>query len=51
MKFEHVVQVNDLTDPSIPSLSRQQLWDGLVLRATEPQHFVIGLGASPGAKH
>ncbi|HIO29506.1 AtaL-like protein [Marinobacter salarius] len=44
MKFEHVVQVNDLTDPSISNLSRNQLWDGLVLRATEPQDFVIGLG-------
>ena len=44
MKFEHVVQVNDLTDPSISNLSRNQLWDGMVLRATEPQDFVIGLG-------
>lgn len=44
MQFEHVVQVNDLNDSSIPVLSREQLWKGLVLRATSPQHFVIGLG-------
>lgn len=44
MEFEHVVQVNDLKDPSIPKLTRKQLWDGLVMRAEAPQHFVIGLG-------
>lgn len=44
MQFEHVVQVNDLKDSSIVDLSRKQLWDGLVLRATAPHHFVIGLG-------
>lgn len=44
MQFEHVVQVNDLADATIPVLTKKQLWDGLVLRATEPQHFVIGLG-------
>ncbi|MDX1755081.1 MAG: SRPBCC family protein [Marinobacter sp.] len=44
MQFEHVVQVNDLTDTSITNLTRHQLWEGLVLRATSPEHFVIGLG-------
>lgn len=44
MQFEHLVQVNDLTDPSIIYMSRDDLWEGLVLRATAPQHFVIGLG-------
>lgn len=44
MQFEHLVQVNDLTDPSIVDMSRDDLWEGLVLRATSPQHFVIGLG-------
>lgn len=44
MEFEHVVQVNDLKDSSIADLTRKQLWDGLVLRATAPHHFVIGLG-------
>ncbi|WP_298449303.1 AtaL-like protein [uncultured Marinobacter sp.] len=43
MEFEHVVQVNDLKDSSIPDLTRKQLWDGLVLRAEAPHHFVIGL--------
>lgn len=44
MQFEHLVQVNDLTDPSIRDMSRSDLWEGLVLRATSPHHFVIGLG-------
>ncbi len=44
MQFEHVVQVNDLTDQSIANLTRKELWDGLVSRATSPEHYVIGLG-------
>ncbi|MGF2686453.1 AtaL-like protein [Marinobacter sp. DUT-3] len=44
MQFEHVIQVNDLTDQSIANLTRKQLWDGLVSRATAPEHYVIGLG-------
>lgn len=44
MQFEHVVQVNDLTDQSIANLTRKELWDGLVSRATAPEHYVIGLG-------
>lgn len=43
MQFEHVVQVNDLTDDRIPNITRAQLWDGIALRATEPQRFVVGL--------
>ncbi|TBW55752.1 DUF1857 family protein [Marinobacter halodurans] len=43
MQFEHVVQVNDLTDDNIPNITRAQLWDGIALRATEPHRFLIGL--------
>ncbi len=40
MKFEHLVEINDLRNPLIPPLSRTQLWLGLVLRAAEPTLFV-----------
>lgn len=39
LEFEHIVQVNDLNDDSITDLSRQQLWQGLVLRARNPEKF------------
>jgi len=34
--FEHIVQINDLTKPEIPILTRFQVWEGLVLRARRP---------------
>lgn len=46
MKFEHLVQINDLTDKGTPNLSKQQLWDGLLCRAFEPEKFLIGLERS-----
>ena len=42
MNFEHLIQINS-DDPAVPSLTRTQLWEGLVLRAEQPQLFVIGL--------
>lgn len=43
MHFEHLIQVNDPLNPLVESLTRAQLWQGLVLRAEQPQLFVIGL--------
>lgn len=43
MHFEHLIQVNDPQNPLAQSLTREQLWDGLVLRAEQPQRFVVGL--------
>ncbi|TGN40266.1 AtaL-like protein [Marinobacter confluentis] len=43
MKFEHLVQVNDLTKPELPFLTRFQLWEGLVLRARRPDKFLVGV--------
>ncbi len=43
MKFEHLVQINDLQAPHIQTLTRVQLWDGLVARAHTPTAFVLGL--------
>lgn len=43
MNFEHLIQINDTDHPDQPTLTREQLWEGLVLRAEQPQLFVIGL--------
>lgn len=40
MKFAHLVEINDPTNPLIDPLSRDQLWRGLVLRAETPTAFV-----------
>ncbi|WP_028454899.1 AtaL-like protein [Chitinilyticum litopenaei] len=40
MRHQHLVQVNDLANPHIQRLTRNQLWQGLVLRAREPQRFM-----------
>jgi hypothetical protein len=40
MKFEHVIQVNDLANPMVTNLTREQLWRGLVLRAETPKYFM-----------
>jgi len=40
MKFEHLVEINDLTNPNIPVITRDQLWRGLILRAESPKIFV-----------
>jgi len=39
LEFEHIIQVNDLTDSTISVLSRTQLWEGLMLRARCPDKF------------
>ncbi|MFC0399025.1 SRPBCC family protein [Paraburkholderia rhizosphaerae] len=43
MNFEHLVQINDPLNPLVEDMTRDQLWDGLVLRAEQPQLFVLGL--------
>ena len=43
LEFEHIVQVNDLNDDRFIDLTREQLWQGLVLRARSPQKFNRGL--------
>ncbi len=43
MNFEHLIQINDPLNPLVESMTREQLWEGLVLRAEQPQLFVIGL--------
>ena len=43
MKFSHLIQINDPLSPLVDSLSREQLWRGLVLRAENPLLFVLAL--------
>lgn len=46
MKFEHLVEINDLADPLAYVISREQLWRGLVMRAETPKLFVPYLDAA-----
>lgn len=39
LEFEHIVQVNDPGNSNIVVLTRDQLWQGLVLRARNPEKF------------
>lgn len=45
MRYEHLVQINDPGNPLVPSLSRGQLWFGLLCRAEDPLPFLPGLEA------
>jgi hypothetical protein len=40
MKFEHLIEINDPLNPLIDTVTREQLWRGLVLRAEDPKRFV-----------
>lgn len=43
MRFEHLVEINDLMQPTLRVLSRDELWAGLVVRAERPDLFLPGL--------
>lgn len=43
MYFEHLIEINDPGNPMLEPLSRAQLWQGLVLRAEQPELSVMGL--------
>ncbi len=40
MKFEHLIEINDPLNPLIDTITRDQLWRGLVLRADSPKLFI-----------
>lgn len=40
MKFHHIVEINDPLNPLLESLTRAQVWRGLVLRAEQPGLFM-----------
>lgn len=43
MKFEHLIQINDLQNPLVVALSREQLWQGLLQRVENAVPFLPGL--------
>ena len=45
MRFEHLIEVNDLTNPMLDEVSRAQLWQGLCLRVEQPALFIPHLDA------
>lgn len=45
MNFEHLIAINDPGNPLLVSLSRQQVWDGLLHRVKNPLPFLPGLEA------
>jgi hypothetical protein len=40
MKFNHLIQINDPLNPLIDAMTREELWNGLVLRAEAPKLFM-----------
>lgn len=40
MKFEHLIEINDLKNPLVTRMTREQLWNGLVIRAEFPKLFI-----------
>ncbi|MET0268082.1 MAG: SRPBCC family protein [Duganella sp.] len=40
MKFEHLIEINDPLNPLLDSMTIEQLWSGLVLRAESPKLFM-----------
>jgi hypothetical protein len=40
MKFNHLIEINDPLNPLSAPLTRNQIWNGLVLRAEAPQLFM-----------
>lgn len=45
MKFNHLIEINMPDNPLVITITRDQLWRGLVLRAEQPTLFVMGLDA------
>lgn len=43
MQFSHLIEINDVLNPLIDVLSRDQLWKGLERRARDPVRFVLSL--------
>lgn len=40
MKFDHLIEINDPLNPLMDTITREQLWRGLVLRAEDPKRFI-----------
>ena len=46
VKFEHIIQVNDLLNPLIEPLTREEIWEGLLESVEAPERFLPGLDSS-----
>jgi hypothetical protein len=51
MKFEHLIEINDILNPLADVLSSEQLWRGLVLRAESPKTFISYLDQAVILEH
>jgi len=51
MKFTHLIEINDPLNPLLTPLTRAQLWQGLVLRAEQPQLFMPHLDGCTIVEH
>lgn len=45
MQYEHLIEVNDPNNPMLASLTRTQLWRGLIYRIEAPGEFLPGVEA------
>src|SRR5574343_49143 len=43
MKFEHLIQINDLQNPLVETMERAQVWQGLLHRVEDATPFLPGL--------
>jgi hypothetical protein len=43
MRYEHLIEINDPLSAANDPLSREDLWQGLMLRAYSPQKFALGM--------
>ena len=43
MNFQHIIQINDLQNPLIEVLTRDQIWSGLLHRVEDATPFLPGL--------
>ena len=46
MQFEHLIAINDLQNPLVTALTREQIWVGLQHRIDNPVAFLPGLESS-----
>ena len=51
LKFEHLIEVNDLANPLLTPLTREELWFGLLCRAEDARAFLPGLEACQCGNH
>jgi Domain of unknown function (DUF1857) len=47
VRYEHLLQINDLEQPDLPVLERGQLWSGLLARAERPAVFDASVDGTP----